>query len=525
MFKSLKAKFTIAFGTLVVMLFASSGLFLINSKENEIALDIANTSQSYARLTAGNVVNKYQELLEPGNFIPFSREINSLLRRNLNISDISITEYTGELLYSFKDEENQQYKGETRLITDEKTLNRIQAFNISLDTSLGRTIYVKLYENGNQDSVDLNEDKINDLGKKERIMDIIVPIENSYAVIYKVSYDTLEERLATARLQIVLVASLGLLLTLVLSFGLSTSITRPIASLKEGALKIATGDFKHRVPVKSKDEVGVLAETFNKMAGDLEVSTKAMVYKERVAKELELAVQIQQNLLPKDKLILDDMDIAGGLIPATEVGGDAFDYIEVNDSQFITYLGDVTGHGVAAGIVSSIVNSLVYAYREKTNLIELIRDVNSVIRKKISSKVFFTMALTLWDKNTKILTYVNAGHPPVLYYDSATKKVNEIKIQGMALGMIADVEKLIQSQEIKMKTGDVFVMYSDGIVEANDLEHKQFGIARLKKVVEECANAFQAAESIKNTILAEVIKYINGGESLDDMTVVVLKAK
>lgn len=525
MFNSLKAKFTFAFGTLIVFLFASLGVFMLNSKSNEISTDIAQNTQSFARLTSGTILDKYEEFLRPGNFIPFSRDLSGILRRNQNISGVSISTYSGELVFDSREESEQRYSGEKRVIEDESYLARIQAYNLSLLLDNGEVLYIKLDENGNVKTVDANENEIEDLSPKDRIVDIIIPLENTYAIVYQVSYATLAQRVAVARMQIGSAALLGLILSLLVSFQLSSSITKPIGALKEGALKIATGDFTQRVAVKGKDELGLLAQTFNRMAEDLQISTKAMLYKERVTKELELAVQIQTNLLPKEKLVLPGLDIAGGLIPATEVGGDAFDYVSVNDKQFLCYLGDVTGHGVAAGIVSSIVNSLVYAFKAQTNLITLIHDINDVIRRKITSKVFFTMALTLWNEDTRTLTYANAGHPPVLYYDSQKKTISDIRLQGMAIGMIENVETLVKTQEIKLNPNDVFVMYSDGIVEANNPNHQQFGLANLKRVVQDAANDLEAAESIKNTILAEVIKFINGSEYLDDMTVVVMKAK
>lgn len=525
MLHSLKAKFTLAFGTLIVLLFTASGVFLIDSKSREISSDIAQTSLSFANFASSRIMTEYSEYLEPGNFLPFSRDIRSILRRDPDITSIGILNYSGTVLYDSATELEQQYTGSPRLVSDRESLDRIQSIHLSVYLRSGRTVYLRFDQYGNSIPMDINEMPVEDIKATDRIVNIIVPMNNSHALLYEVNYQSLLDKLSLAKTQIGLVTMFGLILTLVVSFMLSTSITEPIKDLKHGALKIATGDFQARVPVKTKDELGLLAQTFNTMAQELEVSTKALVYKERVAKELELAVQIQTNLLPKDKLVLNGLDIAGGLIPATEVGGDAFDYIKANDNQYITYLGDVTGHGVPAGIVSSIVNSLIYAFRSQVDLIKMVRDVNDVVRRKISSKVFVTMAITVWNEATRTLTYANAGHPPVLYYDSATKKITDVRLQGMAIGMIEDVEKLLHTQDFKMKPGDVFVMYSDGIVEANNLGKEQFGLPKLKQVVENFCNEGQTAEAIKNSILTEVIEFIAGGEYLDDMTVVVMKGK
>ncbi len=525
MFHSLKAKFTISFGTLIVLLFTASGVFLIDAKSREITADIAQNSLSFAHFTKSTILSDYQQYLQPGDFVSFNREIRSLLQRDTDITSVAISTYSGLTLFDSATEQEQQYKGVPRTVPDQATLDRIQSLNISVLLRTGRVIYLKFDAAGNVTSLDVNEKPMDQIGPSDRITNIIVPIDNAYALTYTINYQSLLARLALAKYQIGIFTFIGLALTLMVAFLLSSSITNPILDLKRGVLKIATGDFESRVPVKTQDEVGLLAQSFNIMAQELQVSTKALVYKERVAKELELAVQIQTNLLPKDKLVLNGLDIAGGLIPATEVGGDAFDYIKASEDEYLTYLGDVTGHGVPAGIVSSIVNSLIYAFRTQVNLIEMVKQLNEVLRRKISQKVFVTMALTLWNEKTRTLTYSNAGHPPVLYYDSATKKVVDIRLQGMAIGMLEDVEKLIRTQEFKIKAGDVFVMYSDGIVEANNRVKEQFGLAKLKMVVESAALEDKAAETIKNTILTNVIEFIAGGEYLDDMTVVVMKGK
>lgn len=508
-----------------MLLFMASGVFLVDSKAKEIASDIAKTSINFSHFTAPKIMGVFHEYLEPGNFLSFKREISYILRQGGDVYGFEISSYSGLLLYNSETEMEKEYEGNPRTIVDEEYLDRIQSIKLSVGLKSGRTIYYKLEGSGVVNPVDINERPIDDIGSSDRIVDIVVPFDGSHAVIYKVSYESMKQRLALARSQIAFATFLGLGLTLFVSFMLAASITDPLRDLEGGAKKIAAGDFKSRVPIKTKDEIGLLAKTFNNMAEQLEVSTKALVYKERVAKELELAVQIQTNLLPKDKLALANLDIAGGLIPASEVGGDAFDYIKVDDKTCMIYLGDVTGHGVAAGIVSSIVNSLIYAFKTQTNLINLVRDVNDVVRRKISAKVFMTMALSLWDDEKRLLTYANAGHPPILYYDSATKKVVDVRLQGMAIGMLEDVEKLIKTQDFTLKPGDVFVMYSDGIVEANNLTHEQFGLPNLKRVVQQVADEGQNAEAIKNSILTEVIEFIAGGEYLDDMTVVVMKGK
>lgn len=525
MFRSIRAKFTLAFGTLIVLLFVGAGVFLMDSKARELSGDIAESAQIFSQLSSEQIMEHYSNYLVPGNFIPFSREISGVLRQNDAIGNITITSYSGVVLYDSEEEKEQKYEGSLRTVTDTAALDRVQAQHASLLMESGQVIFLRVNDDKSVQYVDANEKSVPAPDPRERVLDIVVPFDNAYALNYEVSYATLEARLATARMQILVGALVGLTLTLMVSFVLSSSITRPIKELRDGAVKIGKGDFKVRVKVKSKDEVGVLAGTFNQMAKDLEAGTEARVYQERVQKELELAAQIQQELLPRERLLLDNLDVAGGLIPATEVGGDAFDYIQMDNGRYLFYLGDVTGHGVPAGIVSSIANAMLYGLRAEKNIVSLLGKLNEVVRAKTTSNVFITMAMSFWDDEKRELEYVNAGHPAILYYDSAKKKVMEVKQQGMALGFVDNLKDMVKPQTFKIKKDDIVVMYSDGVPEALNRKGEQYGMMRLKRIVQDAGNDLYTSEGIKNAVLSDVVEFIGTKEHDDDITVVVLKGK
>lgn len=524
MFHSLKAKFILAFGTLIVVLFAALGLFLVNAKTQELSNDISSGTQAFAEFTVKRIMEVYHLQLEPGNFLPFNREISAVLETDDSIPGISIVSYSGVLVYDSEQEKNERYTGVLRT-ADQATLDRVQSTKMSLLLEDGRIIYIKIDDQKNTSYVDFNEESVAPLTSVDRIVNIVVPYENSYAVIYQVSYATMEQRLANAKMQIGLVAGVGVLLTLMISFMLAVSITRPLNELKLGAAKIAGGDFSARVVVKSRDEVGMLAGTFNQMAADLAASMEARLYKERVAHELELASKIQIDLLPKEKLSLPTLDVIGGLVPATEVGGDAFDYIEMESGNHLIYIGDGTGHGVPAGIMASIANALLYAFRGEEDLKKIAKHMNEVIQEKSSNTMFITMALTVWNEIKGTLKYINAGHLPMLFFDSASKKLTEIKLPGIAFGMVDDIVPHLQEQELLLRTNDVVVLYSDGIPDAQNERKESYGVQRLKRIVQETSADLYTADGIKNAILSDVMQFIGTREHLDDITVVVMKRK
>ncbi len=524
MFRSLKLKFTLAFGSLIVLLLILLGVFLIDSEARAMREDIGFSAFNFARLSTEDVMQNYFDYLEPGNFIPFLRELSGILRQNEDISSLRIVSYKGMILFDSSEDSKELYAG-VRTLDDIQSLNRVQSNYPSFLMDSGEVIYIRVNDDKSVEYLDANEKKLSPPSDRQSVLDIVMPYDNAYALIYDISYRRLEARLAQARIQIIAGALIAMILSLMLSFVLSSGITRPIKELKEGALKLGKGDFKVRVYSKSKDEVGVLARTFNKMAKDLESATQARVYQERVRKELELAAQIQQELLPEEKLKLKHLDIAGGLIPASEIGGDAFDYIKMGEGRYLFYLGDVTGHGVAAGIISSIANAVLYGLKDEKNIKDVVRKLNEVVKAKTTSKVFMTMALTLWDERKGELQYVNAGHPPILYFDASRKKVIEVKQQGMALGFVDNLADLLKVQNIKMKKDDVVLMYSDGVPEAINKKGDQYGLARLRRIVQNAGNDLYTAEGIKNAVLSDVVEFIGSKEHDDDITVLVLKSK
>jgi serine phosphatase RsbU (regulator of sigma subunit) len=522
---SLKAKFMLAFGALTVTLFVALGLFLTDAKSRELSADIAESTQSFAEFAVSDVVFAYTQYLEPGNYFPFVREVSSVIRRQSDIESLRIMTFSGELLYDSRTESVEQYRGVTRLLLDQDELMRAQSSKTSLHLSDGRTLYVNRDANGDVVYTNFNEDAVRPLSSRDRIEEIVVPFDNEFAIGFQVSYRSLTESLARSRAQIAFVALMGTLITLLVSYLLSTGITNPLKDLKKGASQIADGDFSARVPVRTKDELGSLAQSFNQMAQDLAKSTEAMLYQERVKKELDLARQMQFELLPEERIELPRLDFAGGLLPATEIGGDSYDYIPMEGGRVLTYLGDVTGHGVPAGLVSAITNAVLYGFRYETNIANIAARLNDVLLEKTITKVFVTMAMTIWDENTGKLSYLNAGHPPLLHFNAQQQSLTELKVPGMALGLVAEQAEHLNAQELQLQANDMVVLYSDGIPEAMNANKEQYGMERLKQIVQSAGRDLYTAEGVKNAILSDVKAFMGDAESTDDITVVVLKHK
>lgn len=520
---SIKTKLIVAISLLIIGIMSIAAWLLIQEKEKELTADIYNQVRSFADLSSERVIGLYEEFLAKDAFVPFKREFVKVLAGSSDLENLKIVDFSGMVLFDLNAETDARYSDEKREIKDAILIDRIKSSYLSVSIAEnGETIYLIRNERGLFDSVDQNLKPIEDIAPGIKIASVVAPVANKYAVIYEVSYVNLDSRIAAMQERILLLAIFAVLIGLLVGYVLAHRITNPIAILNQGVLTIATGDFKKRVTVKSKDEVGQLAESFNKMAHDLEISTKALVYKERVAKELELAAKIQKELLPTTIPQVKGMDIAAGLIPAAEIGGDCFDFIVNSDDSLISYIGDVTGHGVPSGLVVAVANAIVYSLASQQDILKIMIESNKIIKAKTGPNMFLTMLMTHWNAKDEKFSYVVAGHDPIVLYKAQENKVYQLKEGGMALGMIPDISKLLKCEDLELEKGDVAVLYTDGIPEAWANEKDSYGMGRLKRAVGEFA-VLPTADEIKKAILADVKSFMGSYEQKDDITLMIYK--
>ena len=533
---SIRSKLIVLLSILVVILMASTAWFLMNQKRLELTRDIYTNSRNFAELTADDIAEMYEVYLAENGFIQFNRVVQSLFRRSEDVQRITLARFSGEVLYDSETEKLQQHLGETRTLeSDTKLMERVQAPFPSVNISgSGRVVYLEKDSLGQTFEVNLNGKKIEPIKDENRIGTIVHPVGQKYAVLYQVSYDLLDQRIAKTYRQIGLLLLMGIALGVGIAMIISQRVSKPIKELKEGAQQIADGHFNHRVDVQSKDELGLLASAFNQMAKDLKRSMEAMIYKERVAKELEIAKEIQQSIIPKKVPEIKGIDVAASVDPAAEIGGDCYDFINVNEENTVLYVGDVTGHGVPAGLLVSVANALIYAYRAVNDIRNVLVNVNAILQAKSQPNMFITMAMLNWNITTQKLEYVSAGHEKILQYSMKTNQVSELDAGGIALGMVPDCSKLLKKLPIEMNRGDVIILYSDGIPEAWNARKEQYGMGRLRRVLLDAATGHKSdqenkaptdvtAEDIRKDIIDDVHTFMGKAPQADDITLMVVK--
>ena len=242
--------------------------------------------------------------------------------------------------------------------------------------------------------------------------------------------------------------------------------------------------------------------------------------RERIEQELRVARLIQQTLLPKSLPDLPGYEVAAYYQPAREVGGDFYDFLDLEDGRFGLVVGDVTDKGVPAALVMATTRTLLRASAQRLDTPgEVLRRVNEVIVQDIPPNMFITCLYAILDSETGLLTYANAGLDLPYRRKASAGGAEELRATGMPLGLLPGME--YEEKEIVLERGDSVLFYSDGLVEAHDPQREMFGFPRLQGLV---AGHRTGGEAMVNFLLSELSRFTGDEwEQEDDITLVTLE--
>jgi serine phosphatase RsbU (regulator of sigma subunit) len=305
--------------------------------------------------------------------------------------------------------------------------------------------------------------------------------------------------------------------------GIVQSIEEEVAHIREGATRFGGGELDHRIPVRGKDELSVLAGSLNDMAASLERQRTELIEKERFEEELEVARGIQRRFLPQRPPEVPGLRVAGISVPSREVGGDLYHYAELPGPRLALALGDVSGKSVpAALIMSNVMSALRAEAQHESEVQRSLERINRLIVEQIEPGRFVTLFYGVADPGAGRLRYTSAGHNPALHVP-AHGDLRWLGEGGVPLGVLPAAQ--YPAAEIAFGPGDMVVAYSDGVTEAEgpiaDGEVELFGEQRLADVVSRMRN--ESPQAIIEAVLAEVRRFAAGRPQTDDITLVVLR--
>jgi phosphoserine phosphatase RsbU/P len=270
-----------------------------------------------------------------------------------------------------------------------------------------------------------------------------------------------------------------------IAFMLSRRLSQPVDALVRFSQAIGKGELERRATPAGATEVQALASAMNTMVEELERSRRSLAEKQRLERELEIASRIQTSILPK-RYDVGGLEIAAHMIPASEVGGDYYDVFAMGDGCWVG-IGDVAGHGLSAGLEMLMVQSIVAALvrqAPRASPSDHVKILNAVlydnIRNRLGQDEHITMTLMRYDAG--VFTFAGA-HEEILICRAASGECEYVPTPGTWLGGMRDIAKVTRDSTLELQPGDLMVLYTDGITEAQDKKREQFGAERLARTV------------------------------------------
>jgi phosphoserine phosphatase RsbU/P len=319
---------------------------------------------------------------------------------------------------------------------------------------------------------------------------------------------------------------------LVIGFVLAKQITGAVHDLFTGTQHLRAGEFSHQIPVRARDQLGELAESFNVMTHEVTTLLGEMADKGRLEQEMFAAREIQQKLLPSGPFRFKGLAVNAFCEPAREVAGDYFDFMPITESMTGMLIADVAGKGLAAGLYMAqlkvIVQSLARLHHEPR---EFLKAVNKVVSANLDARSFITMTYGVVDTERGEMTFARAGHCPLIYVPGdqppGLRKAQFLTPDGLVVGLQLDdgtmFDSLLQEETLRLAPGDLVVWFTDGIAETMNDRFECFGEPALARVVEQYAHL--PFDQLRSYILAELRTFAGGADQHDDMTMILMKVE
>jgi phosphoserine phosphatase RsbU/P len=315
----------------------------------------------------------------------------------------------------------------------------------------------------------------------------------------------------------------GALFTLFILILIRSVAGRTVASIREvscAAQRVAEGDYQVQLPVESNDEVGQLVRSFNAMVSQLEERM-------RLKQALDLAMEVQQNLLPLTPPELGGLDIAGTCAYCDETGGDYYDFLqfsELGEGRIGLAVGDVAGHGISAALLMATARAMIRTrILQPGSLAQVVNDVNQLLCYDTErTGDFMTLFLATFDITRQELYWVRAGHAPAIIYDWHVEAFEELRGEGFALGF-DNAGHLKEYRYGDWSSTKLLFIGTDGIWETENPRGEQFGMERLRGLLRR--HCLAPAQQIIDAVLAAVRDFRETKAQEDDITMVILKSR
>lgn len=323
------------------------------------------------------------------------------------------------------------------------------------------------------------------------------------------------------------------LVSLIIGISLTRTITGAVHSLYQGTQRVMQGDFSHRITAVGRDQLADLSKSFNNMTENLERLLVVAKEKERLQAEIEIAREVQEQLYPKTVPLMKTLSVTGLCQPARMVSGDYYDYQKLAGNRLAIGIGDVAGKGISAALLMASIQSAmrmelraslelavpshapVNGFRLSTA--RMVSELNQQLHATTSAEKFATFFFALYDEDSGVVTYTNAGHlPPILVRNGGS---SVLEVNGTVVGAFPFSK--YEESKIQLQSGDLLVCYTDGITEPENAYGEMFGEERMIEMV--AKNADRDDGQIIGTVMDAVRQWTGVPELSDDMTILLVR--
>lgn len=343
-----------------------------------------------------------------------------------------------------------------------------------------------------------------------------------------VSAATIAQMRDAVKKKAAMVFVISVIFSILMGYFVSLWLAKPLKRLVRGMEEIRSGNLDHKIEIATRDEFGQAGKNFNLMAMDLKkyiaALTETTKEKERLNKELEIAADLQQAMLPHYDLNVAEIDLSGMSLPAKLVGGDYFDYINRDERNIGFVIADATGKGLNSSIFMTNSRSIFKVLTTgEVSPAKVVQGTNDLVIEGVSdaAAMFVTLFYGIYDRERKVFRYCNAGHNPPLFFDRSEDKISLLNVHGTPIGIID--KQVYGEDEFKMDDGDAIVLYTDGVVEMQNQGHEMFGLTRLIDTVMRSKDL--AAKEIVEAIRKQAFEFSGLKPQFDDFTLLVFRIK
>ena len=315
--------------------------------------------------------------------------------------------------------------------------------------------------------------------------------------------------------------------SITLGFLLTRSVTQAIHNLDQGTQYVKHGDFSHQIVVRSQDQLGALAASFNQMTEYVQQLIKERVQKERLEREIEIARNVQERLFPDGAPRMKNMQIAGACLPARIVSGDYYDFLPLGEDDLGLAVGDISGKGISAALLMASLQAALHSNvmhlhdtedaAGERNVAGIVERLNRQIYNYTETNRFATFFYAHYDGDLQTMVYCNAGHNPPLHFHGDGYR--RLDTGGTVVGIFPEVT--YEQEALRLTDGDLIIAYTDGLTECADANGEEFGEERLIQLVR--GNRDMPVEDMKKMILENVLKWKSSGEQADDITLIIAR--